>query len=85
MSVTQQQINVQKTNVATQNRSILSEGKPVAKRVAQLDEQLQRTNITNPVGGTVITKYAEAGEVTSIGKALYKNRTCRPLPYVLGV
>ena len=72
MSVTQQQINVQKTNVATQNRSILSEGKPLAKRVAQLDEQLQRTNITNPVGGTVITKYAEAGEVTSIGKALYK-------------
>ena len=72
MSVTQQQINVQKTNVATQNRSILSEGKPLAKRVAQLDVQLQRTNITNPVGGTVITKYAEAGEVTSIGKALYK-------------
>jgi len=72
MSVTQQQINVQKTNVATQNRGILSEGKPLAKRVAQLDEQLQRTNIANPVSGTVITKYAEAGEVTSIGKALYK-------------
>jgi HlyD family secretion protein len=72
MNVTQQQMNVQKTNVATQNRSILSEGKPLEKKVAQLNEQLQKTNITNPVSGTVITKYAEAGEVTSSGKPLYK-------------
>jgi HlyD family secretion protein len=72
MNVTQQQINVQKNNIATQNRSILSEGKPLEKRVAQLSEQLRKTNIINPVSGTVLTKYAEAGEVTSIGKALYK-------------
>ncbi|HEY2721029.1 MAG TPA: HlyD family efflux transporter periplasmic adaptor subunit [Chitinophagaceae bacterium] len=72
MDVTQQQINVQKTNVATQNRGILSEGKPLEKKVAQLNEQLQKTNITNPINGTVLTKYAEAGEVTSAGKALYK-------------
>jgi HlyD family secretion protein len=72
MNVTNQQINVQKTNVATQNRGILSEGKPLQKKVAQLNEQLQKTNITNPITGTVLTKYAEAGEVTSTGKALYK-------------
>lgn len=72
MSVTQQQINVQRNNVATQNRSILSEGKPLAKRVAQLEDQLKKANIINPVNGTVITKYAEEGEVTSAGKALYK-------------
>ncbi|MBI3138911.1 MAG: HlyD family efflux transporter periplasmic adaptor subunit [Sphingobacteriales bacterium] len=70
--VTQQQINVQKNNVATQNRSILSEEKPLQKRVAQLDDQLKKANIVNPVAGTVITKYAEEGEVTSAGKALYK-------------
>lgn len=72
LSVTQQQINVQKNNVATQNRSILSEGKPLQKRVAQLDDQLKKANIINPVGGTVITKYAEPGEITAAGKALYK-------------
>jgi len=72
MSVTQQQINVQKNNTATQNRSILSEGKPLEKRAAQLQDQLNRSNIINPIDGTVITKYAEAGEVTSAGKALYK-------------
>ena len=72
IDVTQQQINVQRNNVATQNRSILSESKPLRKRVAQLDDQLSKANIVNPVNGTVITKYAEAGEVTSAGKALYK-------------
>lgn len=72
MSVTRQQIQVQQNNVATQNRSILSEGKPLQKRVAQLEDQLKKTNIVNPVIGTVLTKYAEQGEITSTGKALYK-------------
>lgn len=72
MVVTQQQINVQRSNVSTQNRTILSEGKPLQKRVEQLNDQLQRASIVNPISGTVIAKYAEAGEITSSGKALYK-------------
>lgn len=72
MDVTRQQINVQRSNIGTQNRGILSEGKPLEKRVAQLDDQLKRAGITNPISGTVITKYAEAGEMTATGKALYK-------------
>ena len=70
--VTTQQINVQRNNIATQNRSILSESEPMSKRVAQLQDQLSRASIVNPVTGTVITKYAEEGEITSSGKALYK-------------
>ena len=72
MNVTRQQIQVQQNNVATQNRSILSDGKPLQKRVAQLEDQLKKTTIVNPVAGTVLTKYAEQGEITSTGKALYK-------------
>ena len=72
MNVTRQQIAVQKTNVATQNRSILSEAKPMEKKVEQLDDQLNKTKIKNPVNGTVITKYAQTGEITSNGKPLYK-------------
>ncbi len=72
MNVTQQQIAVQRSNVSTQNRSILSENKPLQKRVAQLNDQLKRADIVNPINGTVLTKYAEAGELTATGKALYK-------------
>jgi HlyD family secretion protein len=72
MLVTEQQINVQRSNVGTQNSSVLSEKKPLQKQEAQLAEQLSKANIVNPINGTVLAKYAEAGEVTAPGKALYK-------------
>ncbi len=72
MLVTQQQIAVQQNNINTQNRSILSETKPLQKRAAQLADQENRANIVNPVSGTVLTKYAETGEMAAAGKALYK-------------
>jgi HlyD family secretion protein len=72
LAVTRQQIAVQRNNTSSQNRTILSERKPLQKRVEQFNDQLQRANVVNPISGTVITKYAEAGELTSTGKALYK-------------
>ncbi len=72
MTVTRQQIVVYQNNIGTQNRSILSETDPLKKRIAQLKDQEQRANIINPINGTVTTKYAETGEITSAGKAIYK-------------
>lgn len=72
MAVTRQQIAVQQSSTGTQNRSVLSERAPLQKQVARLDEQLARSRIVNPLGGTVLTKYAEEGEVTAYGKALYR-------------
>lgn len=72
LDVTQQQMNVQRNNAATQNRGVLSEAKPLEKRIAQLKDQAQKANIINPINGTVISKYAQASEITAPGKALYK-------------
>lgn len=72
ITVTRQQIVVNRSNISTQNRGILSESEPLRKRAEQLNDQLQRANILNPVNGNVLAKYAEAGEVVSAGKALYK-------------
>ena len=72
IAVTEQQIKVQETTTGTQNSTVLSETKPLRKSVAVFEDQLRRTAITNPIDGTVITKYAFAGEVTGTGKALYK-------------
>jgi HlyD family secretion protein len=72
LQVTQQQINVQRNNSGTQNRTILSQGKPLQKKVEQLQDQLNKAAIKNPINGTVLTKYAEAGEMTNTGKAIYK-------------
>jgi HlyD family secretion protein len=72
IAVTQQQIAVQINNVQTQNRSILSETDPLQKQIAQLKDKEQRASIINPINGTVLTKYAMEGEITSAGKAMYK-------------
>ena len=72
LTVLQSQINAQRQVVAIQNRSILSEKDPMEKKIAQIQDQLDKTTIRNPVSGTVLTKYAEAGEFTATGKALYK-------------
>ncbi|MCW3094064.1 MAG: HlyD family secretion protein [Ferruginibacter sp.] len=72
LAVIQSQVNSQRRSVAIQNRGILSEKDPMNKRVAQLQDQLNKTKIINPVSGTVLTKYADANEYTTTGKAIYK-------------
>jgi len=72
MEVTKKQIEVQKTLTGSQNRTVMSEKEPLTVRVAQLDDQIQRAVVTNPVKGTVLAKYAQSGEMTAVGKALYK-------------
>lgn len=72
IAVNEQQIKVQETITGTQNSTVLSEYRPLRKSVAQINDQLRRTFITTPVDGTVLTKYAMAGEETAAGKALYK-------------
>ncbi|MEO6546763.1 MAG: HlyD family efflux transporter periplasmic adaptor subunit [Ferruginibacter sp.] len=72
LAVIQRQVSSQRRSVAIQNRGILSERDPMNKRVAQLQDQLDKTKIINPIDGTVLTKYADENEYTSTGKAIYK-------------
>jgi len=41
-------------------------------RVAQIDHQIAQSTLKNPINGTVLGKFAEAGEVVGFGKPLYK-------------
>lgn len=72
MAVSEQQINVYHSNITSQNRSVLSEKGPLQKSVAQIEDQIKKGKIINPVSGTVLTKYAMEGEMATVGKALYK-------------
>lgn len=72
LTVFNQQIKSQIQQVSIQNRGVLSERKPLQERIAQMDDQLRRCNITNPFEGTVLVKYAAADEITAMGKPLYK-------------
>lgn len=59
-------------NVQTQNDPVLNEMKSIDAKVNQIDEQIALSSIVNPAKGTVLTQYAEPGEIVAFGKPLYK-------------
>ncbi|MGN6194685.1 MAG: HlyD family secretion protein [Ginsengibacter sp.] len=55
----------------TQRSGISSEVNPLMIQIQQVNEQLEKSRIINPVNGTVLTKFAEKDEMATIGKPLY--------------
>jgi HlyD family secretion protein len=72
IEVSRQQIALDNSNIATQNRTIYSEQAPLEKSAAQIQDNIDKGRIVNPIRGTVLIKYALQGEMTTMGKALYK-------------
>lgn len=68
VNVLQQQIK----SVATQNAPIVNEVQSIDVQIEKLNDQLNKSKIINPVSGTVLAQYAEANEITSYGKPIYK-------------
>ena len=60
------------TATKTQINSIVQELNVVDKQIDLLNEQIKKALIVNPIYGTVLEKYIEAGEIAVMGKALYK-------------
>lgn len=58
--------------VALQNRATTSEREPLQVRIAQLDDQITKCSVINPLTGTVLAKYAEQYEFATPGKPLYR-------------
>jgi HlyD family secretion protein len=65
-------IDRQIISVNTQLSAVNDEIKALDAQISQVEEALKRCHIINPVDGTVLTRYAETGEVTGFGKPLYK-------------
>ncbi|MDR1681723.1 MAG: efflux RND transporter periplasmic adaptor subunit [Prevotellaceae bacterium] len=57
---------------ASQRDALDSQLATVDSQIAQIDHNITKCRITNPLAGTVLVKYAEAGELVAPGKPLYK-------------
>ncbi len=68
VSVILQQIK----GVGSQNAPIINDLKSIDVQIEKINDQIKKSNITNPIQGVVLNKYAEPGEVTGFGKPLYK-------------
>ena len=55
-----------------QKVSVVAEVETIGIQILQTDEALAKCTIKNPVKGTILAKYASAGEVTTFGRPLYK-------------
>lgn len=66
------QIEGQYSSLSIQSESIGQQVNPLLVQIEQVNDQLAKSKIINTVNGTVLTKYAEAYEMASTGKALYK-------------
>jgi len=56
----------------TQKASVAAELAVYESKKATLNEQVKRSDVKSPIGGTVTEKYAEAGEMMMAGKPLVK-------------
>jgi HlyD family secretion protein len=72
IEIIKKQIDAQKSTLVISSDGINKEIQPLQVQVEQLEDQLQKCRIINPLNGTVLTKYAEQNEMAVTGKALYK-------------
>ncbi len=68
VELTRKQINATRT----QQQNISDEIAALEAQVDQINKSIENCTIINPVQGTVLSKFAEKGEVTAFGKPLYK-------------
>lgn len=70
--VLQRQLDAQVSSLQNSTESLNEQSSSVAIQVAQVEDQLQKCHILAPIDGTVLSKYAEPGELASVGKPLFK-------------
>jgi HlyD family secretion protein len=72
IEVVDRQIKAAREQSQTFNQGLLGETAPIRIQIKQLEDQIKKSYITNPVNGTVLLKLAEASEFVNMGKPLYK-------------
>lgn len=65
-------IAAQKVSYANGNAGIENEIGTYEVQIAKAMDQLSKCRVVSPVSGTVLTKYAEEGEMVIVGKPLYE-------------
>ena len=72
VALLERQLVAQESSLRNSTNSLTEQGNSVAIQIAQVDDQLNKCHILSPIDGTVLAKYAEAGELATVGKPLFK-------------
>ncbi len=72
VDVLRRQHEALRSALSTQQRTLTARQHTTDAQLRQLRDQLRRCHIVAPVGGTVLEKYVEQGELVTVGKPLFK-------------
>jgi len=72
LEILKKQYNATKTNLTITQKSILSETNPIKSQIEQIEDQIKKSIIVNPIDGIVLARYSKENELVSQGKAIYK-------------
>jgi len=72
LDVLNKQYDATKSSLTITRQGMRSETLPLIAQIEQIEDQINKSIIKNPIDGTVLTRYAKQYEMTSGGKALYK-------------
>ena len=72
IKVLTKQLEAQKSTLNKSTSGANADVESIQYQIMQLDDQLQKCRIVNPSAGTVLVKYAQSGELATVGKPLYK-------------
>jgi len=72
LALLERQLVAQQSSLSTSDRGLIEDASAFKAQIDQLNDQLAKCRIVNPLSGTVLTKYVEPNEVTAQGKPLYK-------------
>lgn len=72
INVLSKELIAKETLINTGNTVISDESSALSYKVDQINDLLEKSYIKSPIKGTVLTKYAEQGELMTPGKAMLK-------------
>ena len=72
IAVLEKQLEATKISMLQVNSGVLDTESGVTVQIAQINDQIKNSIIQSPIDGTILTKYAEQGELAMPGKVLFK-------------
>ncbi len=72
ISILEKQIDAKLSTLGNSTSSINENAAALEAQIAAIDDRISKCRITSPVNGTVLVKYAQEGELATVGKPLMK-------------
>lgn len=72
IALLEKQLAAQTETLENGNKSVTGESLGLEAQVAQIEDQIKKSIIASPINGTVLSKYAEQGELATQGRTLFK-------------